>query len=258
MGVLGGMTMEAGIRCAFISLMLFSVCAAAAPTGGLWNFDGDQPEVIARDFTGEVGQWQVVKDAGAPSGDRVLAQLAKNSRSTFNVSLLSTTALDPSVPDVEIGVSFRAIGGRIDQGGGPVWRAQDAYNYYIARYNPIEHNYRAYKVVEGRRTELASADIPASPGWHHLRITMIGNRIRCYYDGKKYLDVLDDSFTGPGQVGLWTKADAHTHFDDFRVSTVGLGQRWDASFTPSAPKIDGVMDDLWKESTALGVEGHAK
>lgn len=188
---------------------------AATSGGPVWNFDRDLQGVIAKAFSGEVGQWEVVKDATAPSQDHVLAQLAKNSRSTFNVALVRDTSLQ----DVDIAVSFKAIGGRIDQGGGAVWRAKDADNYYIARYNPLEDNYRVYKVVEGRRTELGSSDIGASPGWHDLRVTMIGNHIRGYYDGQKYLDVRDDTFTEPGQVGLWTKADAQTHFDDFGVNT---------------------------------------
>lgn len=191
-----------------------------------------------------------MKDATAPSKDHVLAQLAKNSTSTFNVVLVR----DTNVQDVDIAVSFKAIGGRIDQGGGPVWRAKDGSNYYIARYNPLEDNYRVYKVVDGRRTELGSPDIGASPGWHDLRVVMIGNHIRGYYDGKKYLDVRDDTFKEPGQVGLWTKADAQTHFDELRVSTAQTPLLWESSFTTIVPEIDGVIDDVWARSKPLTVE----
>jgi hypothetical protein len=244
--------MKGGIlNAVVVTALLFSGRPAAAPNGQVWHFDRDQPGAVAQDFIGEVGQWEVVKDATAPSNDHVLAQLASNSSSTFNVALMRKRTRRQ---DLDITVSFKAVGGRVDQGGGPVWRAQDATNYYIARYNPLEGNYRVYKVVEGRRTELASADIAASPGWHHLRITMIGNHIRCYYDGKKYLDVLDNSFTEPGRVGLWTKADAQTHFDDFRVSAAHHGRLWESSFTANAPEIDGVVDDVWESSTPLTVE----
>ena len=84
---------------------------------------------------------------------------------------------------------------------------------------------RVYKVVKGRRSQLHSAKIKGSPGWHRLRITMKGDHIECYYDGKKYLDVKDQTFGSPGRVGLWTKADAQTHFDDFRVTETRLIQR---------------------------------
>lgn len=232
-------------------VVLFSdVLAAAAPSGQVWNFDGDQHDAVTQDFSNEVGQWEVVKDATAPSKDHVLAQLAKNSTSTFNLALVR----DTNMQDVDLAVSFKAVGGRIDQGGGLVWRANDANNYYIARYNPLEGNYRVYKVVEGRRTELGSADIAASPGWHQLRVTMIGDHIRCYYDGSKYLDIHDDEFPASGQVGLWTKADAQTQFDDFRVSAAEHGLLWESAFTTTVPEIDGVVDDVWKRSKPLTVE----
>jgi hypothetical protein len=240
-GILGGVLVMA---------LLSTVSVAAASTGQVWNFDRDQPDAISQDFSDEVGQWEVVNDATAPSKDHVLAQLAKNSTSTFNVALVRDTA----VQDVDIAVSFKAVGGRIDQGGGPVWRAKDANNYYIARYNPLEDNYRVYKVVEGRRRELGSSDIGASPGWHDLRVTMVGNHIRGYYDGQKYLDVRDDTFNEPGQVGLWTKADAQTHFDDFRVSTAQTPLLWESSFATTVPEIDGVVDDVWERSQPLTVE----
>lgn len=243
--------MKGGIRYTVVVILVFSaLLVSAMPASRVWNFDRDQYEAAAQGFTDEVGRWVVVKDASAPSQDHVLAQLAKNSASTFNVGL----ARDTNLQDVDVAVSFKAINGRIDQGGGLVWRAKDSDNYYIARYNPLEDNYRVYKVVAGRRTELASADIAAAPGWHHLHVTMIGSHIRCYYDGKKYLDIHDETFQAPGQVGLWTKADARTQFDDFRVSAMQRGLRWESSYTSSAPEIDGFVDDVWSRSKPLTVE----
>ena len=80
-----------------------------------------------------------------------------------------------------------------DQGGGPVWRYQDANNYYIARMNPLENNYRVYKVVNGKRTQLGSADVNIPAGeWQMLRVVHSGDHIRCYLDDQLYLDVNDD------------------------------------------------------------------
>lgn len=235
-----------------VSLIAFSspVPVAADSERHSWNFDRDALGMIARDFSVEVGQWEVVADATAPSKDQALAQRARNSMSTFNVAL----ARDASLQDVDIVVSFKAIGGRIDRGGGPIWRAQDASNYYIARFNPLEDNYRVYKVVDGRRTELGTTDVDAAPGWHDIRITMIGNHIRGYFDGQKHLDVHDDTFAEPGRVGLWTKADAQTHFDDFRVRVPSTPLRWESSFTSTPPQIDGTVDTLWERSKPLTVE----
>jgi hypothetical protein len=179
-----------------------------------FNFDTDRTGTIASTFTNDVGDWKVVTDNDAPSKPNALAQLARSSGPTFNIALAS----DTNYKDVDISVSMKAIAGNTDQGGGLVWRAKDARNYYIARYNPLEDNYRVYKVQDGRRSELQSANIRKSPGWHALRITMVGDRIECYYDGRKYLDVKDVTFTTAGRIGLWTKADAQTHFDNLTVS----------------------------------------
>ena len=121
--------------------------------------------------------------------------------------------------DVEVQVAFKAVRGKEDQGGGIVWRYQDADNYYIARMNPLESNYRVYKVVGGRRMQLGTKeDLKILAGeWHVLKIRQIGEHIECWLDGKTYLDVKDKTFAKAGKVGLWTKADAQTRFDDLRV-----------------------------------------
>ena len=49
---------------------------------------------------------------------------------------------------------------------------------------------------------------------------MKGYHIECFYDGKKYLAVDDDTFPAEGRIGLWTKADAQTAFDDLAVSAL--------------------------------------
>jgi hypothetical protein len=179
-----------------------------------WNFDSDAPGSIAKAFSNDVGMWQVVPDASAPSKPNVLAQLAKSAGPVFNVALIGGT----NFKDVDLSVQMKAVAGRIDQGGGLVWRAKDAKNYYIARYNPLENNFRVYKVVNGARTELQSANIPRKDGWYALRVAMTGDHIECFYDGKKYLDVKDSTFNAAGRVGLWTKADAQTNFDDLTAA----------------------------------------
>lgn len=179
-----------------------------------WTFDAEKAGAIASGFTNDVGEWKIVADESAPSKANVIAQLAKNERPVFNVTLASGT----SYANVDITVKLKSIAGQIDQGGGVVWRARDAKNYYIARYNPLEDNYRVYKVEDGRRTQLGTSDIKGSIGWHGLRVTMTGEHIECYYDGKKYLDVSDSTLKHAGKIGLWTKADAQTHFDDLTVS----------------------------------------
>ncbi len=182
-----------------------------------WNFDADKAGEAAKGFSTEVGEWKVVADDSAPSKSNALAQTAKNSGSTFNLALVA----DSNFKDVAVSVQMKAIAGDEDQGGGIVWRAKDAKNYYIARFNPLEDNYRLYKVVEGRRIQLGSADIKAAPGWHTLKVEMIGDHIECHFDEKKHLDAKDDTFKDAGKIGLWSKADAQSRFDDLRSAEVG-------------------------------------
>ena len=135
------------------------------------------------------------------------------SESAFNLVWMD----DVKQADVDLAVKIKSAAGEIDQGGGLAWRVHDARNYYVARYNPLEHNLRIYKVIDGERKQLQSANVPLSSGWHDLRVTMRGDTIRTYIDGSPYATARDSSFVGAGKVGLWTKSDAQTHFDDLRI-----------------------------------------
>jgi hypothetical protein len=174
-----------------------------------WTFDDDETGAIAKGFTNEVGEWKV---SSSDSG-KALAQYAKNPNSVFNVTLIS----DTNAKDVDLSVRMKAIAGEHDQGGGLVWRAKDAKNYYLARYNPLEDNYRLYHVVSGKRTLIQNVDIAHSEGWHTLRVIMTGDQITCYYDGKKYLEAKDSTMPDAGRIGLWSKADAQSQFDDLTL-----------------------------------------
>jgi hypothetical protein len=174
-----------------------------------WNFESDEPGKIARGFTSAVGTWEVALDGE----NKVLAQKAKNDDETFNVVLVDGTHFT----DVDFSVRLKAVAGELDQGGGVVWRAKDKNNYYIARYNPLEDNFRVYKVEAGKRTQFASAKVSGDKEWHTLRVTMVGARITCYLDGTKYLEAEDSTFPDAGKVGLWSKADAQSYFDDLTV-----------------------------------------
>jgi hypothetical protein len=174
-----------------------------------WTFDDNASGQIAKGFTNEVGQWSVV----ASDKGKALAQSAKNANAVFNITLIS----DTNAKDVDLSVRMKAVAGETDQGGGLVWRAKDARNYYLARYNPLEDNFRLYKVVSGKRTLIQNADITHSEGWHTLRVTMSGDQMTCYYDGKKYLESKDTTFPEAGKIGLWSKADAQSQFDDLTL-----------------------------------------
>ncbi|HKB01442.1 MAG TPA: family 16 glycoside hydrolase [Gemmataceae bacterium] len=120
-------------------------------------------------------------------------------------------------------VAVRAVGGKIDQGGGVVWRYADANNYYVCRYNPLEENFRVYSVKGGKRTQLATKEnVELSEGkWFTVSVKHAGDRIECSLNGEKVLDVTDKTFPDAGKVGVWCKADAASHFDRVRFTPAG-------------------------------------
>lgn len=192
-----------------------------------WTFTSDDvdktPEgwEIAQTGEGNGSVWKVVADEAAPSQTVfVLAQTAESPRSMFNLCVIE----DVSYSDVKLTVAFKSVAGKIDQGGGIVWRYVDPNHYYICRFNPLEDNLRIYKVIVGKRTQLASFDVElVAEKWHTLTVTMRGDLIVCDVDGTR-LGVRDDTLSDAGRIGLWTKADAQTHFDQFTATGVELSQ----------------------------------
>lgn len=162
------------------------------------------------------GQWAVEEMGGAPSGKRVLVQRAL--QNAFNLIVA------PGGPysDVDVSVRFKPISGREDASGGIVFRFMDG-RYYVVRANALENNFRLYYYDRGRR-QLASATVepPALGRWHTIRVVAVGDRIQGYLDSKLLLDQRDSRFR-TGQVGLWTKADSVTAFDDLTVTGVKNG-----------------------------------
>ena len=160
-------------------------------------------------WTSVTGRWAVEEMAGAPSGTRVLVQRATNNE--FNVIVAPT-----SYADVDVTMKFKPISGREDASGGIVFRFNDG-KYHVVRANALENNFRLYYYDRGRR-EIASAKVkpPALGQWHTVRVVAVGDRIQAWLDGVRYLDRRDTRFQA-GRVGLWTKADSVTAFDDLSI-----------------------------------------
>lgn len=189
--------------------------------GRRWNFDKDEvgklpPGWVVKQNhpTKALANWAVEADADGMSKPNVLNVKTENGNATYNLVLIEKAVYR----DVNLMVKVRGNTGQDDQGGGLVWRCQDENNYYVCRINPLENNYRVYKVVDGKRTQLQSADFETPTGkWFTLRVRMKGNEIACYCNGKKWLEVKDDTFKDAGMIGLWTKADASTSFDNLHA-----------------------------------------
>ncbi len=191
-----------------------------ALTDTLFNFENYQPGQTPYGWSvsltgrGKMCSWSILSD----NENKVLAQTSSETPD-YRFNIITNNTL--SYKDVEISVRFKAVKGNGDQGGGPVWRYVDENNYYVARANPLENNYRLYKVVNGNRIQLKSANIKMTDGkWYNLKIVMKGNNIQCYFNGKPELQTTDNTFKDAGKIGLWTKSDAVTWFDELNIQEV--------------------------------------
>ncbi len=189
------------------------------------DFEGDAPGAAPRDFRqektggGAAGLWKTVEAKDAPSGGLVLAQ-ASTDDTDDRYPLCIYEPL--SALDVLVSVRFKTISGEVDQAAGVVLRLKDKDNYYIARANALEDNVRLYKVVDGKRKQFAGTSCEVSPGaWHTLALEARGSHFRVCFDGALLFEADDATFHAAGQVGLWTKADSVTWFDDLEVVDLG-------------------------------------
>jgi hypothetical protein len=179
------------------------------------DFDRMRPGAAPEGWTcGVTGRgeprWSVEPDATAPSPPFVLRQ---SGRGTFPWCVRR----DVSLQDGYVEVRFKPIAGREDQAGGVVWRWKDGDHYYVARANALEDNVSLYYTEGGSRKTLKYVDAPvARDAWHLLRVEFSGRRIRVMLDGVARIEMEDAHIAAAGAVGVWTKADSVTLFDDFR------------------------------------------
>jgi len=183
-------------------------------TAGTIDFDamkaGSAPAGWACGMTGKGSpRWTIEADISAPSAPHVLKQ---SGSATFPWCVVEGSSL----ADGFVEVKFKPIAGREDQAGGVVWRWRDASRYYVARANALENNVSLYYTEGGSRKTLKYVDAPVAGGaWHALRVEFAGFRIRVILDGVARIEMDDSHIQGPGGVGVWTKADSVTAFDDF-------------------------------------------
>jgi hypothetical protein len=195
----------------FVLLPMLAVCAGRADTINFDEMKTDAPPTgwtATKTGTGDA-KWTVVPDGSAPSKPNVLKQ---SGVATYPVCIKDDTSLKDGFVEVKI----KPIAGNEDQAGGVIWRCQDVDNYYIARANALEDNVTIYHTIQGRRVAFKNVDTKVAPGvWHTLRVDFLGNKFTVTLDGKKVIEATDDSFADAGKVGVWTKADSVTLFDDF-------------------------------------------
>jgi hypothetical protein len=208
------LVLAAAICCGAQTINFDSAAVGSVPAG--WT--------VAMTHTGGAPKWEVRKDDTAPSKPNVLAQVSDDKTGgRFPLAIYEKANLK----DGSLTVKFKPVAGSGDQAAGLVWRYKDPDNYYIVRANALEDNVVLYKVEGGRRISLAPKGTPtktygvkhpvAKSTWGALKVTFKGNLFAVFYDGKQIFEVEDSTFTGAGKVGLWTKADSVTYFDDFQI-----------------------------------------
>jgi hypothetical protein len=196
---------------------------AAAKNARTWTFDdalvGQVPagfRLVEAGGAGTPATWAVVADPSAPTQPHAFGITeSRNTKQTYNIALVEGTRYG----DVDLQVMVKAGPGELNQGGGVVWRALDTESYYVARWDPLERNAYLYLVQGGARTALAKLDVELDPeAWHALRVVAEGARIELYIDDRPMLAAENAELTEPGMIGLWTKSDAATRFDDLSVA----------------------------------------
>jgi hypothetical protein len=210
-------------------LIIFIASVVSAQTKTI-SFDqdtqGQPPAGFSVGLTGQgkTGVWVVMKDEASPGQKNVLAQTDADPTSyRFPLAIFD----ELTVKDLDASVKFKPVSGSKDQAAGIVWRYKDKDNYYIVRANALENNVVLYKVEAGKRADLPlkgegrtygkKASVPKGQ-WSTLRVQAKGNLFAVYLNGAKLYEVEDGTFKEAGKVGLWTKADSVTYFDELQIT----------------------------------------
>ena len=212
-------------RGGFFSFALLAI-AGVALAQGIGPVIVDMSTLSANlepDFTlwrtgeGEAGKWTIVADPTASNG-QALGQLS-NDRTDYRFPLAIYKPY--SGKDLELSVRFKAVAGTVDEAAGIVLRLSTPDDYYVARANALEDNVRFYRVVKGRREQLAGADLKVSANqWHMLTLRAEGERFTVSFDGNALFSAQDGTFRDAGKVALWTKADSVTYFDTISITSL--------------------------------------
>jgi hypothetical protein len=205
------------------------LCAALTASAQTIDFNkdkaGEPPKGFSTALTGQgkAGVWVVTKDDASPNQSNVLAQPGADATG-YRFPLYVHDG--PTAKDADISVKFKPVSGKKDQAAGIVWRYRDKDNYYIVRANALENNVVLYKAQYGRRDNLPvkgeggaygkKAAVPNNQ-WSELRVTANGNLFTVWLNWQWLYKFEDATFTEAGKVGLWTKADSVTYFDDLKV-----------------------------------------
>jgi Domain of Unknown Function (DUF1080) len=175
-----------------------------------WSFDGDAPGGLPAGAQAFSGTWAVRAEEGTPSPPNALCQSGQ-------AEFPALTLGDAAYADVALSAHFKPISGQTDQAAGLIFRVQDNRNYYILRANALEGNVNFYIYRNGSRSDLKGGSAHVATGaWQELRVEVHGNRFRGVLNGQQVVEAVDDTYK-TGRIGLWTKSDSVTCFDEVQA-----------------------------------------
>src|SRR5215831_3053715 len=214
--------------CNWTMLVLLGGCQSPTPsmftTGGgdvpaqigmtyRFAFDEAAPGGLPANLVAPLGQWAVAADPAAPSPPNLMRQSGHYGDPDFPRIIVK----DLTFGDFTLRVRCRPESGDTDRACGLMFRLRDSDNYYIARANALEDNVNLYHVVHGDRSQFAGKDTRVTAGaWHTLEVTARGTMFTVGWDGTQLFSASDSTFAR-GKIGLWTKADSVTAFDDLEA-----------------------------------------
>ena len=176
------------------------------------TFGNSADGIFPAGWSEETSSWLIVED-----DNNAALKMERNDGSQFNIAVVRGL----NYRNVEIEVRIKPLSGNEDQGGGLVWRYIDKNNYYIMRANPLENNIRFYKVINGKRKQLESASTTMTRGqWFTIKVIALDDNIECHFNGVKMFQTSESTFSNPGLIGFWSKADAVSLFDDLKITNL--------------------------------------
>jgi hypothetical protein len=206
----------------FTAFLLACEATPARPQKGAKMIEIDKMSVgsppadfaFARTGSGGPGQWVVIDDATAPSKRAIEQSSTDRTDNRFPLAIYQPL----TAKNVEVSLRFKPVAGRVDQAGGIAVRVTSPNDYYIVRANALEGNVRFYRIVKGRREQLATADVKVASGeWHTLGLKAENDRFTVTFNGKTLHTTTDRTFQNPGRIALWTKSDSVTRFDQINI-----------------------------------------
>ena len=166
--------------------------------------------------------WQAVKDAEAPGG----WALAETTRDSTDLHFPFCISTDATARDFDATLRFKPVSGTREQAGGLMFRAWDATDYFVARASALDGTVKLYRMIGGRRAQLATKDAKVTLGkWHELRVLAVDKRIEVFFDGVSMFALEDRGIVRPGAIGVWSPSDSVTHFGSLLVGSASPSAR---------------------------------